>query len=155
MLGAAIALLAYSDHHTLSGYPAVFGHMNRYERTRLWETTLALQPDPDPHAAERGRLRNAFERFRDRAGLLAGEIPQDLRDFTVHDLPHIDALWEMATLIAGPDYSINPAEAFVLGGSFLVHDLGLSIAAYPGGLDEVRQHQLWKDTFASLVRNHE
>lgn len=126
--------------------------MPRYERTTLWSATLAPRPEPDPDAAERGRLQHAFERFRERASVLAGEIPQDLRDFTVHDLTHIDALWEVASLIAGPAFPLTPAEAFVLGGAFLVHDLGLSLAAYPGGLREVREHQLWKDTLASLAR---
>lgn len=126
--------------------------MPRYERTTLWSATLAPQPEPDPDATERSRLRHAFERFRERAGVLAGEIPQDLRDFTVHDLTHIDALWEAASLIAGPAFPLTPAEAFVLGGAFLVHDLGLSLAAYAGGMQEVRKHQLWKDTLASLAR---
>ena len=128
--------------------------MSRYERTTLWASTLARQAGPDAYAAERDRLRQAFDRFRDRAGLLAGEIPRDLPDFTVHDLTHIDALWEIASLIAGPTFLLTPAEAFVLGGAFLVHDLGLSLAAYPGGVDEVREHPLWKDTVASLAREN-
>lgn len=84
--------------------------------------------------------------------MLAAEIGKDLPDFTVHDVSHIDALWEMAELIAGPDYPLNPAEAFVLGGAFLVHDLGMGLAAYPGGVDDVRKQQLWSDTIVSALR---
>ena len=36
----------------------------------------------------------------------------------------------MGDVIAGKDYSLTPAEAFVLGGAFLVHDLGMAACAY-------------------------
>jgi hypothetical protein len=61
---------------------------------------------------------------------LAGEISQDLKHFTVHDITHIDALWQTADLIVGDDYPFTPTEAFVLGEAFLLHDLGLALASY-------------------------
>jgi hypothetical protein len=54
----------------------------------------------------------------------------------------------VADQILGPDYPLNPAEAFVLGGSFLVHDLGLALAAYPRGLDDLKDEVVWKDAVA-------
>jgi len=51
--------------------------------------------------------------------MLAGDIHRDLPDLTVHDITHLDALWEMADLVAGPDYPLNPLEAFALGAVFL------------------------------------
>jgi hypothetical protein len=81
----------------------------------------ALAPrDPDPHAEPRKRLLDALLQMRERAKMLAGEIHRDLPDFTVHDITHLDALWEMADLIAGPDYPLNPLEAFALGAVFLL-----------------------------------
>jgi hypothetical protein len=129
--------------------------MQLFERTRLWQRSLAAQLDPDPNAALRARLREALERFRGRAALLAQEIARDLPDFTVHDISHIDALWEMSELIAGPDYPLNPAEAFVLGGAFLVHDLGLGLAAYPKGIADLQNNPLWKDTAAAELRQRQ
>jgi len=89
-----------------------------YEETRLWRVSLAEQPE-DRHQQERARLRSAYYAFRERAAILAAEIPQDLREYTVHDATHLDALWELADLIGGPDISLTPTEGFVLGGSFL------------------------------------
>ena len=61
----------------------------------------------------------------------------------------------MASLIAGPDYELNPAEAFVLGGAILLHDAGLSVAAFPGGLSELKRTQDWQDLAAAMLRQQE
>ncbi|MGQ3017907.1 HD domain-containing protein [Phenylobacterium sp.] len=81
-------------------------------------------------------------------------IPGDCRDLTVHDVTHLDALWEMATLIAGPTYELNPAEGFVLGGAILLHDAGMSVAAFPGGEAEVRATEAWTDICAAILRQN-
>ncbi|WP_425615557.1 ATP-binding protein [Anatilimnocola sp. NA78] len=123
-----------------------------FETTSLWDRTLA--PKGEGERAERARttLREAFLSFRARAELLANEIPQDLRLLTVHDITHIDALWEIADLVAGEQFAINPVEAFVLGGSFLLHDLGMSLSAYNEGITELKQHSDWSDVIASIYR---
>jgi hypothetical protein len=120
----------------------------------LIRRTLAPQPSPDSHAEARERLWNALRQFRQRAATLANEIHRDLPDFTVHDITHLDALWEMADLIAGPDYPLNPLEAFALGAVFLLHDLGLGLAAWPGGLDELKKESGWQDALSTDLRKH-
>jgi len=123
-----------------------------FRDTDLWQRSLAEHPTDTPSEAEaRERVRAAFTSFRERAGQLAGEIPQSLKDFTVHDLTHLDALWETASLIAGPGFQPNPLEAFVLGGAFLIHDLGMALAAYPKGLDELKAETVWRDAIASRL----
>lgn len=82
--------------------------------------------------------------------MLAAEIARDLPTLTVHDVSHLDALWDMTDLVAGSAYEINPLEGFVLGGAFLIHDLGLGLAAGPGGIDELRRDIRWSDTVVSL-----
>ena len=72
--------------------------------------------------------------------------------FTVHDDTHLDALWEMADIIAGTPFVLTPSEAFVLGGAFLIHDLGMGVAAYPEGIGALRGHKTWLDTISSLLR---
>jgi hypothetical protein len=75
----------------------------------LLRRTLAPQPAPDPHAEPRERLWRALLQMRDRAKMLAGEIHRDLPDFTVHDITHLDALWEIADLIAPRQIlTVNP-----------------------------------------------
>jgi hypothetical protein len=118
--------------------------MTGYRSTHLWKRTLAARPK-DKYASHRSRLRAAFEQSRGRASTLAGEIPLDVRDLTVHDVTHFDALWEMADLVVGPDLELTPLEGFVLGEAFLIHDLGMGLAAYPGGLAELRKKSEWRD----------
>lgn len=119
--------------------------MADYKDTGLWKRTLAPRNE-DPNAAAREKLRQGYEKMRERAAMLVAEVSRILPDYTVHDISHLDALWEMADLIAGPTYSLNPAEAFVLGGAILIHDAGMSLAAYPRGLDDLKTHRLWADT---------
>lgn len=112
--------------------------------SRLWKTTLAFH-DSDQFVSERERLRSTFLSFRERAGQLAGEIRKDLPDLTVHDLSHLDALWEISSTIVGDVYSLTPAEAFVLGGAFLMHDLAMSVAATEGGFSKIIKDPRWAD----------
>jgi Histidine kinase-, DNA gyrase B-, and HSP90-like ATPase len=123
--------------------------MDAFERSSLWRRALG---DPSNQGAfpnsDLERLRVAFRSIRERVQLLAQEIPQHMRELTVHDITHIDALWEVASTIAGDEYPINPAEGFVLGCAFLIHDLGLALAAYPGQLDELRKEGAWQDAAA-------
>jgi len=127
--------------------------MPSYDKTALWQQALAAKVD-DPYSKERERLRAAYENVRSRAQPVAEAIDKDLPDYTVHDITHSDALWEYADLIAGPNYPLNPCEAFVLGCAFLVHDLGMGLAAYPEGLAGLKKLALWKDTVADLLREN-
>lgn len=123
-----------------------------YEQTRLWQDTLAPRPGDSPaDAAARQRLNQAYRDLRARAARLADEIPRTLPGFTDHSVRHFDKLWSLADRIAGPGVSLTPAEAFVLGGAFLVHDLALSLPAYPGGAADLMARPEWKDTVAQLL----
>jgi hypothetical protein len=126
--------------------------MNRFEQIKLWQSTLSKQLDPDPNEKQRETLRVGFESFRERAKVLATEIGSYLPEFTVHDITHIDALWETADLILSEEDKLNPAEAFVLGGAFLIHDLGMGLAAYPKGIDELKKEPIWLDSISAAFR---
>jgi hypothetical protein len=58
----------------------------------------------------------------------------------------------MADLIAGPDHALTPPEAFVLGGAFLVHDLGNGLAAYPEPESELFGSPEYLDALAAGLR---
>ena len=121
-----------------------------YDDTRLWCSSLGGQRN-DPDEKARGNLRNAYFNLRERAAILAAEIPQDLREYTVHDATHLDALWELADDIGGQDISLTPTEAFVLGGAFLLHDLGMGLAAWPDGLNALMKDPSWTDILATTI----
>ena len=126
---------------------------NRFEDTYIWKKTLGARRGKDKHEKHRAFLRVAYDNFREKAKMLAGEIARFYPTLTVHDISHIDALWETADLITGDDFPLTPAEAFVLGGAFLIHDLGMGIAAFPKGMDEIKEEALWKDTIVSLLKD--
>jgi hypothetical protein len=128
--------------------------MSDYTNTNLWCRCFIGDTTKGREQNQFERLQNAYLTFRSRAASIAGEIARNLPDYTVHDVTHLDALWEMADLIAGPEYFLTPIEGFVLGGCFLIHDLGNGLAAYPKGLDELRKEQLWLDTVSTLLRRH-
>lgn len=128
--------------------------MEQFEETSLWARTLAAGQESDRTESARERLRTAFLGFRKRAAVLAAEIPQNLRTLTVHDITHLDALWEVADTIIGDDYTINPAEAFVLGGAILLHDLGMSLSSYNAGIDDLKKHPSWPDVTYNLLYKH-
>ncbi|MGL6075044.1 MAG: HD domain-containing protein [Fimbriiglobus sp.] len=124
-----------------------------FTQTKVWQRTLADRGKKDVHTGLRARLRVCFEKFRSSAEALANQIPVDLPFFTVHDVTHLDALWQMVDIVAGDDYPLTPTEAFVLGGAILVHDLALSQTAYQDQLPELKSEPIWKDTIASILRS--
>ena len=126
--------------------------MERIEQSKLWKRTLGASGGSSSDERFRERLRSSFISFRKRVETLANQISSDIKSLTVHDITHIDALWETADTVIGDDYPISPTEAFVLGGAFLVHDLGLALASYPNGLPELKSDPLWRDTAIKTLR---
>ena len=126
--------------------------MDRFENTKIWQKSLGKQLEPDTNDKERNQLRAEFEKFRENSKTLAGEIAISMPEFTVHDISHIDALWDTADLLLGDSYDLNPAEAFVLGGAFLIHDLGMGLASFPNGIEAIKNEPIWKDTVASELK---
>lgn len=120
------------------------GILISYQQTYTWKSTLGITDDGNQNAIN--RLKSNFEEMRTKVAVLANEIASSLPDFTVHDISHIDSLWEMADIICGDDYPLNPIEGFVLGGAFLLHDVAMSIQSYPNGVSDLEKLDLWKDT---------
>jgi len=116
--------------------------------SKLWRETLAPREN-DPFGTERERFRTVFKSFRERAGHLANQIRTDCPMLTVHDLTHLDALWEMAAVIAGENYVLTPTEGFVLGGAILLHDLAMSTSAIDGGYNALKRDPRWTDIITS------
>lgn len=125
--------------------------MPEFKESRLWKESLGCNSQ-DEASIFREHLRKEYDDFRKNAKYVAGEINRSLPDFTIHDISHSDSLWHLASLVSGSSYKINPMEAFVLGGSFLIHDLGLGLAAYPDGIDQLKREPIWYDTIAYLLK---
>lgn len=126
----------------------------KLEEAPLWRTTF-LTDNPGDSSFEREtrlRLRLALLDMREQVGHLVSSIASDMPGLTVHDLTHLDALWEMAGLADGFKAPLNPAEGFVLGGAILLHDAALTLTAYPCGMDDLRKLPYWADMATSELR---
>ncbi len=119
--------------------------MKSYEESNLWKKHLANQGENDPHNKARDRLRDAFIKTRLAVEPLVGMIAKELPDLTVHDITHLDSLWHIADVLMGDEFELNPAEVFVLGISFLLHDTACSTFAYAKGIEGLRDTTEWKD----------
>ncbi|MBY7735208.1 hypothetical protein [Francisella philomiragia] len=126
--------------------------IGRIKNTKLWNRTLA-EVDGDMYKDKRDELRVAFIKFRENATHLVSQISAALPGLTQHDISHLDALWEVADLICGDDYPLNPLEAFVFGGAVLLHDSALCFEAYDNGIEGIRNTDVWKDSYASASEN--
>lgn len=120
--------------------------MEDYKITSLWKK--AFEPQNDGLDKARNELVTAYQHFRSRVALLLQQIQKELPSLTLHDITHVGSLWRVASEIAGPGFDLNPAEAFVLGGAFLLHDAAHCRAAFPGGLNELQKTTEWQDSAA-------
>jgi hypothetical protein len=50
---------------------------------------------------------------------------------TIHDATHVNALWEIASIVTHDSFDINPTEVFVFGAAVLLHDEVMTFAAFP------------------------
>ena len=121
----------------------------KFQDSELWISTLAAR-DKDDFAEPRQKLSSALLQFRDHVLPVAEEIALSVPGYTNHGISHCDSLWDTASKLKGPEVTINPAEAFVLGGAFLIHDLGMGLSAYSGGLRGIAGSTEWLDVLASF-----
>lgn len=125
-----------------------------FRLTWLWRHAF-INPLPDITTAEQEFFRDSYLAMREKAAVLVSQIAAAIPGLTVHDLTHLDALWETASLVSEGAITVSPAEAFVFGASVLLHDSAMSLAAYPKGLEQLKQTIAWKDAVAALLGNSE
>lgn len=127
-----------------------------FKRTQLWRHAFEPRQEDSLSSEARNRLAASLDSFRSKAQQMAAEVARWLPQLTDHSIDHLDALWEIAEVIAGPEaeeiadskLNLNPAEAYVFGGAVLLHDLGNAVTAYPNGLEDLRGAQ-WDDAVVS------
>ena len=117
------------------------------ETSLLWKRTL----DPSDQDTHVQRLAVSLRHARERAGHLTARIASALPGLTIHDISHLDALWDVAHIIAGDDFPLNPLEAYVFGCAVLLHDAGLCFEAFSGGQAAIRETVRWRDARRRLA----
>ena len=118
------------------------------EESQLWRRAFAAERSN----AAVSKLVTSLRGSRTRAGQLTSRIAANLPELTIHDISHLDALWDVASTIVGPDFRLNPLEAYIFGSTVLLHDAGLCFEAYAGGRDAVRRTVQWQDVHRRLAR---
>ena len=121
-----------------------------FRQTWLWRQAFQT-PRTDSTTEEQEFFRTQYLSIRERAAQLVSRIAADIPELTVHDISHLDALWDTASSVAEGAVNVSPVEAFVLGASILFHDAAMSVAAYPGGLSDLRRTLAWRDAVARLA----
>lgn len=89
--------------------------INAFEKSNLWQLTLGLADNEDI-----ARLRNSYFDFRRKIEPLVKNIEFEIPGLTIHDISHIDSLWEVADQIIGERPYLNPIESYILGGGIPV-----------------------------------
>ena len=123
--------------------------VNAMEKSSLWRRTFAEGNDLDI-----ARLVVSLRRARDHVRQLTSRIAVSLPSLTIHDLSHLDALWNVAETIAGEDFTLNPLEGYLFGSAVLLHDAALCFEAYSGGRQAVRDTVQWRDAY-NRRRSHQ
>ena len=118
--------------------------------TWLWRHAF-VDRRRDSKPSEQEFFRTQFLDVRDRTRHLVARIATDMPGMTVHDITHLDALWDTASVVAEGEIEVNPPEAFVFGASVLLHDAAMSLAAYPNGLDDLKETIDWQDIVARFA----
>ena len=120
-----------------------------YDDSWLWKRAFIESRD-DATPSEQLFFRNRYLDMRSKVSKLVSLIPIDLPEMTVHDITHLDALWEMGSIVTAKKVDLNPPEAFVFGAAVLIHDAAMTVYAYSGGLQELKETTAWKDAVARL-----
>ena len=116
------------------------------ESSELWQRAFG-EEGTDQNVS---RLVTSLRGIRSSVAALTSRIAVSLPELTIHDVSHLDALWEVASTVAGDDYPLSPIEAYVFGAAVLLHDVGLCFEAYTGGRDALRETLEWRDAYGRL-----
>ena len=118
------------------------------ERSELWQRGFG-EEGTDRNVS---RLATSLRLIWRNVEMLTSRIAVSMPELTIHDISHLDALWEVGSTVAGSDFPLNPIEAYVFGAAVLLHDAGLCFEAYSGGRDALRETLEWRDAYARLAR---
>lgn len=101
--------------------------------------------------AQDTELAGALPGIRTKADLLSESLIRDAGMFTDHTVRHMDALWTVTqTILTSVEIDrMTPAEAFLLGVGFYLHDLGMSYAATTAGRERLMATAEYKGVYTS------
>ncbi len=69
-------------------------------KTDIWQRSFGTGKDSNPNST---RLMASFESFRNKVAHLTSRIAAALPHLTIHDIAHLDALWEVTDKALRPE----------------------------------------------------
>lgn len=121
-----------------------------YQQTSLWKNSIDNEEYGNTEL--RNKLKEEFIKIRENATFILSKIRDDFPSLTVHDITHVDSLWQTGSVLTGEDYELTPLEGFILGCAFLFHDAVLSYEA-AGGKERLQNTKEWMDYYAEYKEN--
>ena len=102
--------------------------------------------------AKDDELRAGLTSMRSVVASLAETTSRTIPHFTDDTVCHMDALWAIAECVLTPTEisRFTPAEAFLLGASFYLHDIGMAYVATEEGLHRIKQSSAFRGFIAAL-----
>jgi hypothetical protein len=119
---------------------------NTIFKSSIWLETLDEQSSYSENYKEEVEiLRSSFRDIRTKAEIIANHISESQPGLTLHDISHLDSLWETAHTIAGQNLKLNPIEAYIFGCSVLFHDLGMALLLWDESLEKLKKSNEFND----------
>lgn len=126
---------------------------NTIFKSSIWLETLDEKSSySEKYKDEVEVLRSSFKDIRKKAEVVANYINESQPGLTLHDITHLDSLWETAHTIAGQDLKLNPIEAYIFGCSVLFHDLGMALVLWDENLDQLKNSNEYNDLAFELYK---
>ena len=85
--------------------------MSDFKNLSIWKNAF----ENDGNEPAKLRLESALDTVRKNAASLGEKISTDFPNLTIHDVTHMDAIWQVADLLVGAQHNLNPLEIFVIG----------------------------------------
>lgn len=84
--------------------------MSDFKNLSIWKNAF----ENDGNEPAKLRLESALDTVRKNAASLGEKISTDFPNLTIHDVTHMDAIWQVADLLVGAQHNLNPLEIFVI-----------------------------------------
>jgi len=117
------------------------------ENTKIWKKSFT---NINENQIEVEKLKASLISTRGKMLHIVNRISAEFPDLTLHDITHLDKLWEMSDLLLKDSFDLNPLETYILGVSILLHDSALTYLAYENGVDTLRNDIFWKDSYKKM-----
>ena len=81
------------------------GNKMNYQQTSLWKNSIDNEKYGNTEL--RNKLKEEFIKIRENATFILSKIRDDFPSLTVHDITHVDSLWQTGSVLTGEGYELG------------------------------------------------